>query len=324
MQILKNFTTTLLVSFMAVNVAIAEPKAPKPVMSAASQSPGSLYVTYIASWIGVVSKAFDGLTISQGPGGAAQNIMLVNKGGADFGITNGPQAYAARYGLGWAKGKTYTNFVALHPAYPSSMAIFTRADSNIKTIADLAGKQVGVGQPGSGSDVVSGQLFKHLAIKPARTVKGNWNDMSGMLKDGLVDAIFYLAGHPAGFIQELQIGHELRFITVADKEINSFLKAYPYYGKTMLKNGLYNGIKSEIPTVVQMNLIISDPKLPDDFVTKLLEAVYGSVDKMAAVHPNFANTSFPNVANIPVPFHPAAVRFYEKNKVAMNVPPPPK
>ncbi len=315
---------TIIILMVTVSIGTTKVVPPKPLMTVGSQSPGSLYVTYVAAWIKVVGKAFEGLTLSQAPGGAAQNIMLVNKGDADFGITNSPQAYQARYGLAWAKGKKYTNFVALHPAYPSKMAIFTRADSDVKSFYDLSGKQVGTGLPGSGSDVVSKQLFQHLGIKPRRTINGSWNDQAGMLRDGLVDAIFYLAGHPAGFIQELEIGRDLRFISVDEKDIDSFLSAYPYYGKATLKAGLYKALTAEMPSIVIMNLIIADPKLPDDFVTVLLDAVYNGAEELAAVHPNFINTSFESVVNVPVPFHPAAARYYKEHNVKMNVPPPPK
>ena len=322
MRRMKNLIVTgaLALGLAVPGIALAQAEPPRPIMSAASQSPGSLYVTYIAAWIEQVQKGFDGLTISQEPGGAAQNIVLVHSGETDFGITNGPQAYMAVHGFGWTEGTVYDGIAALHAAYPASTSIFTLASSDIRSIDDLNGRQVGVGLPGGGSEVVSGQLFNHLGITPSRTVNGSWEDTAGLLRDGLVDAVFYLAGHPAGFIQELEIGRELRFIPIGEDNMASFLEAYPYYGTGTLAQGLYNGVTEDMPTVVQMNFVFGSPDLPDAFVTRLLETVYDNVDGLAAAHPDFVNTNFANVANIPVPFHPAAAAFYEARGVTMNVP----
>ncbi len=322
MNFTKSIMATAILALAAFGTTPAQAQAvpPKPVMSAASQSPGSLYVTYIAAWIDQVQKGFDGLRISQEPGGAAQNIVLVNTGETDFGITNGPQAYQAVHGFGWTKGQTYNKIAALHAAYPALTSIFTLASSDIKTLADLNGRKIGIGLPGGGSDVVSGQLFEHLGIKPSQRVAGSWEDTAGMLRDGLVDAVFYLAGHPAGFVQELEIGRELRFVGIPKADMDSFLSAYPYYGTGTLRAGLYKGITQDMPTIVQMNFVFGSPDLPDAFVTKLLDTVYANVDGLAAAHPDFANTSFDNVANIPVPFHPAAARYYSERGVTMKVP----
>lgn len=298
----------------------AQGEPPRELMTAASQSPGSLYVTYIQAWIELLESEFDGLTISQEPGGAAQNIMLVHMGESDFGITNGPQAYQAVHGFGWTDGETYDRIAALHPAYPASASLFTLASSDIETLADLNGKNVAVGLPGSGSDVVSSQLFEYMDIEPGSRVTASWEDISGMLRDGLVDAVFYLAGHPAGFIQELEISNDLRFINLPEEDMAGFRKAYPYYGSGRLAQGLYDAIEADMPTIVQMNFVFGSPDLPNEFVTRILETVYDNVDQLAEAHPDFSNTSFENVANIPVPFHSAAEAFYEERSVDMNVP----
>ncbi|MEX0729755.1 MAG: TAXI family TRAP transporter solute-binding subunit [Aquisalimonadaceae bacterium] len=318
------FVAALAGAIAASGTSFAQETPPRPTMSAASQSPGSLYVTYIASWINQVTKGFNGLSISQEPGGAAQNIVLVHNGDTDFGITNSLQGYQAVHGFGWTNGTVYDGIAALHAAYPAWLSIFTTANSDIRTLEDLEGREVAVGLPGSGSQVVSGALFEHLGINPGRTVTASWEDTGGMLRDGLVDAVFYLAGHPAGFIQELQIGRDLRFIPIGSDNIDSFLEEFPYYAQGVLPEGLYENVNEDIRTIGLMNFIFASPDLPDDFITTLLETVYANVDGLERGHPNFVNTNFENVRNIPIPFHPAAKRFYEEKGVPMNVAPAPK
>lgn len=295
-----------------------KPKPPQPIMSAASQVAGSLYVTYVAAWIDVVEDAFDELTISQEPGGSSQNIVLVSTGETDFGITASSQAYLGYYGLGWADGTPYQDFAALHPAYPTFMTLFTLASSNIESVEDLEGAQLGVGVPGGGSDVISRELMAYLGVTPARFVNASWEDTGGLLRDGLVDAVLYLAGHPAGFIQELEVNHDLRFLPLSSEQIDGFLEAHPYYAPVSLAAGTYKSLDEDLATVGQMNFMMGRPDLPDEFVTTLLDAVYENTDRLAAVHPDFAQTKLENVRGIPTPFHPAAERYYRERGVEMR------
>lgn len=303
-----------------VGAAFAQSKSapPKPVMSASSQVGGSLYVTYVAAWIPIVQDAFEGLSISQEPGGSSQNIMLVSGGQTDFGITASSQAYIGYYGLGWAKGTKYQNFVGLHPAFPTYMTVVTLADSGIESLADLAGKELAVGVPGGGSDTIARELMSYLDVEPDRYVNASWEDTGGLLRDGLADAILYIAGHPAGFLQELEVNQDLKFLHMSEEQIDGFLEDYPYYAPVSLEAGTYKAMKEELNTIGQMNFMMGSPDLPDDFVTTLLDAVYANTEKLAQSHPNFAQTRLENVRGMPTPLHPAAKRYYEEKGVEIR------
>ncbi len=303
--------------------AQSDVEAPKPVMSAASQVGGSLYVTYVAAWIQALSEQFPDLSITQEPGGSSQNVILVSTGQTDFGITASSQAYLGYYGLGWANGELYQDFVGLHPAYPTYMTVVTLAGSGIETFEDLAGKNFAVGVPGGGSDVISRELMAHMGIEPASFVNASWEDTGGLLRDGLADAVLYIAGHPAGFLQELEVSQELRFLTLSDEEIDSFLEAHPYYAPVSLSAGTYKALDSEFNTVGQMNFMIGSPDLPDEFVTALLDGIYERTDALARTHPDFAETRLENVRGIPIPLHPAARRYYEEKGVEIREAAPP-
>lgn len=314
-----------LIIIVAPSMVFAQkPSPPKPVMSASSQVAGSLYVTYVAAWIDIVQSAFDGLTISQEPGGSSQNIILVDTGETDFGITASSQAYIGRYGLGWANGTEYDNFAALHPAYPTFMTIVTLPGSGIDSFAALQGKQLGTGVPGGGADVIARELASHFNVEPRRFVNASWEDTGGLLRDGLIDAVLYLAGHPAGFLQELGISHDLQFVRFTDDQLDGFIDAYPYYARVTLPAGTYDDLKNDLATLGQMNFMMGSFDLPDDFVVTLLDAVYSNVDQLAATHPDFANTSLENVIGIPTPFHPAAQRYYDERGVPTRTAPKPE
>lgn len=299
-------------------LAQSDVAAPKPVMSAASQVGGSLYVTYVAAWIQALSEQFPDLSITQEPGGSSQNIILVSTGETDFGITASSQAYLGYYGNGWAEGQEYQDFVGLHPAYPTYMTVVTLEGSGIESFEDLQGAELAVGVPGGGSDVISRELMAHLEIEPSRFVNASWEDTGGLLRDGLADAVLYIAGHPAGFLQELEVSHELNFLELSSEQIDSFLEAHPYYAPVSLEAGTYTAMTEEFNTVGQMNFMIGSPELPDEFVTALLDGIYERTDALARSHPDFAQTRVENVRGIPTPLHPAAKRYYEERGVEVR------
>lgn len=298
--------------------AQSEVEAPKPVMSAASQVGGSLYVTYVAAWIQALSEQFPELSITQEPGGSSQNVILVSTGETDFGITASSQAYLGYYGNGWAEGQQYQDFVGLHPAYPTYMTVVTLEGSGIQSFEDLQGADLAVGVPGGGSDVISRELMQHLEVEPARFVNASWEDTGGLLRDGLADAVLYIAGHPAGFLQELEVSRELNFLELSSEQIDSFLEAHPYYAPVSLEAGTYSAMTEPFNTVGQMNFMIGSPDLPDDFVTALLDGIYERTDALARSHPDFAQTRLENVRGIPTPLHPAAKRYYEERGVEVR------
>lgn len=298
-------------------------EAPRPVMSAASQVGGSLYVTYVAAWIQALAEQFPGLSITQEPGGSSQNVILVSTGQTDFGITASSQAYLGYYGRGWAEGQEYQNFVGLHPAYPTYMTVVTLAGSDIESFEDLQDAQLAVGVPGGGSDVISRELMSHLGVEPSRYINASWEDTGGLLRDGLADAVLYLAGHPAGFLQELEVSNELRFLELTDEQIDGFLDSYPYYAPVALEAGTYNALDGGLKTIGQMNFMIGSPDLPDDFVVALLDSIYEHTAILERAHPDFAETRFENVRGIPVPLHPAAKRYYEERGVEVREAAPP-
>lgn len=306
--------------FLIAPCADAGYKAPKKIMSFCSQQTGSLYVVYAAAVAKLMQQSFSNLNMNVEPGGSSQNMVLVNNKEAEFGITSSSQAYMGYWGIGWAKGKGRFNHVrALYPAYPAICAIFTPADSSIHTLKDIAGKILCLGPRGSGSDVMGRQLLDMFGIKPRKIINVSWSDMSGMMEDNLIDVALCIGGHPAGFIQELEIRHPLRFIQLSEKTINRFTAKYPYYGKTVLPK-VYKGMTGPQKSLVIMNFVITEEGMPEDFIYDTVKATWDNVNIIRSAHQTFVGTDVKNLKYIPIPFHPGAVKYYKEKGIALPEP----
>lgn len=304
----------------------AQVEIPRGVMAIGSASSGSLYVTYTAAWADMIMKNIEGLNITVEPGGSSQNMQNIHTGDVEFGITATLQAYPGYYGQGWANGTKYQNVNSFFPAYSYEGTFFTlESKSNINSIQDLNGKIIALGYAGGGSDFTGRELLEFFNVKPKEIVNASWDDVGGMLKDGLVDAIYYLAGHPAGFVQELEIQHDLKFFTLTDDEFKKFQEEKPFYNVGTVKSGTYKAMTEDYKALQGWNYILVSPDLPEDFVYLLTKTTWENVSAIHNAHKSFVQTDLSNVKYMNVPLHPGAKKYYEENNVELpQLPPPPK
>lgn len=303
----------------------AGPKLPKANMVAASQMPGSLYVTYISAWATLLMDQFEGLNVDQQPGGSSQNIVLVQNKEVDFGITTAATGYMGWYGIEWAKGVKYQNMKALMPAYPAVLGVFTLPKYNIKGIQDWEGKTIHVGPSGSASDVLGKQLAELFGIKNVKFLNSPWADAGDMLKDGLAQSVLYIAGHPVGFAQEVEVSQEMVVYGLTTEEIKKVSEKYPYYLDFKIPAGTYKALKNDLNTLVAFNYVFCDPDLPADFIYNVVKETYENVDVLKSAHPSFSHTSTDYLRYVPIPFHEGAIKYYtEKGAKLPELPPAPK
>ena len=126
-----------------------------------------------------------------------------------------------------------------------------RTDSGIKNFADLEGKRVNIGNPGSGQratmEVVMNKMgwtkdsFKLAAeLKPA--------EQSQALCDNKVDAIIYTVGHPNGSIKEATTSCDAVLVNVTGPAIEALVNDNDYYRTAIIPGGMYRGSDMDTTT----------------------------------------------------------------------------
>ena len=296
---------------------------PKGVMAVGSASSGSLYVTYSAAWADMLMKNVEGMNITVEPGGSSQNMQSIDSGDTDFGITATLQTYPGYHGIGWADGTKYQHVNSMFPSYSYEGVFFTTSShGDINSIQDLNGKIISFGYAGGGSDFSGRELLEHFGIKPKEIINANWSDVGGMLADGLVDAIYYQAGHPASFIQELELSHELKYFGLTDEEFKSFQDSKPYYSVGTVKKETYKHMTEDYKALQGWNFIIVSPDLSEDFVYEITKLTWENVNAIHNAHISFVQTDFENVKYMNLPLHPGAQKYYEENNVELPILPP--
>jgi len=286
-------------------------------------APGSLFVNYTVALSEILTRHIPGITVLVEPGGASQNLIMVHDREVDFGITATLLNYWGVHGLGWADGTRFDNVMAWIPGYSTSGVWVVAADSDIHTLSDLQGRNVSLGMAGSGSDV-DGRIVLNLFGIEANITNNNWPDVGGQMQDGLLDAFFHIAGHPAAFITELELSMNLRVLVHSEEEIATIRQNFPHYAFLTLQPGIYRFLTEPIEVLSGWNIIVINPDLDEDLVYEMTRIVWENVETIHAGAAMFIETQLENVRFMNMEVHPGAARFYRERGIELpTVPPPP-
>lgn len=122
----------------------------------------------------------------------------------------------------------------------------------LHSFSDLQGKRVAIGKEGSGTYLTAQLLFEISGIQPSEKVTIGTNDALQALKEGSVDAMFYVAGYPVKLLSsEITDEDNLSLLTIQDNEIINF------YPQTTIPAKTYSWQQEEVPTVAVKAVLIS-------------------------------------------------------------------
>ncbi|HEB69171.1 MAG TPA: TAXI family TRAP transporter solute-binding subunit [Desulfobulbus sp.] len=136
------------------------------------------------------------------------------------------------------------------PLYNEEIHLIGR--SGLQSFADLQGKRVAVGKEGSGTYLTARLLFEISGIQPAEMVTVGTNEALAGLKNGTLDAMFYVAGYPVKLLTtDITAEDNLVLLPIQNKEILGF------YPRTTIPAGTYSWQKEAVPTVAVKAVLIS-------------------------------------------------------------------
>lgn len=139
----------LLVSILAIlsigvsGVSYAQVKR----MAVATTVAGGPWYLLGGAWAKMINAKVPGVDVAVETGGTIPNVQSVHKKAVDFALTNPEIAYEGYMGTGWAKGVKYDTIRAMFPIHASETVVFCLEGSPIKSLKDLAGKNVSFGPP---------------------------------------------------------------------------------------------------------------------------------------------------------------------------------
>lgn len=263
-------------------------------------------------------------------GGSVDNCRGVGAGTLQAGLTQNNIAYYAWSGTAGTPfaGAPQNDLRGLITLYPEVLHILARRFAGIRSVADLRGKRVYVGDRDSGTvedvaHVLAAYGLKLSDLKAA--VRGRVDDAVGLLRAGQLDALFYDVGIGSRAVQEALAGGDVDLLDVAPHELAQLVARYPFYTAATIPAGAYAQLARPVHALALQAILVGSAALPADAVTQFMELVFvthGAQFRANPLNPNLEQTFSLERAlvGMPIPLHPGAVRFYQQQ--GMTVPAP--
>jgi hypothetical protein len=249
-------------------------------------------------------------------GGSVYNVNTIKAGELDFGLTQSDVQYQAYKGEAAFK-QPYGDLRAVFSVHPEPFTLVARADANIKSFADLKGKRVNVGNPGSGTRAAMDELLTAEKMKVgdfALASELKADEHGPALCDNKIDAFFYGVGHPSANIQDPTTACGAKLVSLTGPAIDSLVKAKPYYAYATIPGKLYANNPDPTKTYGVLATVVTSAKVPADVVYVITKAVFDNLDEFKKLHPAFANLD-PKVMvkdGLSAPLHEGAARYFKE------------
>jgi TRAP transporter TAXI family solute receptor len=261
-------------------------------------------------------KDIYGLDVSvQATAGSVFNINAVLAGDMEFGIAQSDRQHQAYHGLAeWQPTGAREDLRAVCSLHPEIVTLVAADDAGIRTLSDLKGKRVNIGNPGSGQRGNALDVLRAAGIDEDIIAEGlKAAESAQMLQDGRIDAFFYTVGHPASAIMEAVAGQRRDVRIVPITGMDKLLAEAPYYSTATIPIKLYPKARNDadVPSIGVMTTIVTGANVPDDVVYALTKELFASLAEFRTMHPAFESlTAEGMLKGMSAPIHPGAMRYY--------------
>ena len=318
---MKRFVIFLLAIGLIIGVSSAWAQK-KVRLSVATGGTGGVYYPYGGAIANVISKYVPGVeATAEVTAAAVDNLKLVGSGDADLGYAYPDLAYDAIEGKGLFKTKLPVKMVG--QLYVSYFHLVTLANSNIKSVADLKGKKVSIGAPNSGTEVVAIRVLEAYGINSDKDIKRDRLSVvesANALKDGKIDAFFWVGGLPTAAILDLAAtpGTAMKLIPTDGALPNIFKKYGQIYVKANIPKATYPKMAGDVGVVGIPNVLVCNAKADPDLIYKILKAMFDHKADLVAVHSQAKELTLQGaVIKTVVPYHPGAIKFFKEKGIKM-------
>jgi uncharacterized protein len=289
-------------------------------LSVATGPVGGTYYTYGAALATVIGRHVPNVEVTaEVTSASVDNLKLMATGRADLGFTLAPTLLDAFRGAG--------AFASLGPVPVRALAALniqrtyfvTLEGLGVRSLEDVRGRVVSLGQPGSGSEDVAVRILRTAGIDPDRDIRRQGLGLGAAadaLKDGKLDAFFWTSGAGVPTLVDLAIttGHRMRLIDLA-AAADAMTKAHgaALFRSAVISSRYYPGVERDVPTVATPNLLIADAALGEALAYDITRALFGEAEDLAKIVPDARELSLElGPTGSPVPYHPGAIRYYRE------------
>ncbi|MEG2176284.1 MAG: TAXI family TRAP transporter solute-binding subunit, partial [Oscillibacter sp.] len=252
-------------------------------------------------------------------GGSQANIEVMEDGDAQLGFVQSDVMAYAYNGTNLFDGAAVTDISTVAALYMEQVQIVT-CDPDIKTVADLKGKNVSVGAPGSGVFYNAVDILGAYQLDVEKDITATYEsfgDSAESLKDGKIDAAFVVAGAPTTAITSLATSKPVYLVSLDDAHIDALIAASPYYSKYVIPADAY-GLDVDTNTVAVGAVVVARDDVSEEDVYNFVSGIFENMETIAAAHGKGNELNLDFAASVTaVPYHAGAVKYFGEKGITV-------
>ena len=206
--------------------------------------------------------------------------------------------------------------------YPNYTHVATSWETGIASLADLKGRTVSTGAPGSGTELVALRLLRAAGVDPDRDVRRqalSVNASVEAIKDGKIDALFWSGGLSTASILDLFSSVGLTARLLPNDDILPTLQADygpDLYTRLLIPKATYPGMTADVPVVAVANALVVHDAMDEELAYDLTKLLFEKQRELITIHQEARSLTLATaVHGSPAPFHPGAIRYYQERGV---------
>jgi TRAP transporter TAXI family solute receptor len=280
---------------------------------------GGVYYPMGGGMANVLSKHLPGIqATARVTGGSVDNLKLVGSGQSEVAFTMVDAARDALKGEDKFKGNP-VELRTLMVLYPNRMHVVSVEGKGIEKMSDLKGKRVSTGSPGSATEVMAFRVIEAAGLdrdKDMRRERLGVAESTNALKDGKIDAYFWVGGLPTAAVTDLGAspGVKLKLIDHSDVVEKMNAKYGGMYSVGVIPAKTYPGQDKDNKISVVQNILVADAKMSEKQVYDIVKTLFEKRDEVAMAHGEAKAIVLDtqNTKNTTVPWHPGAAKYFKE------------
>ncbi|HEY5966129.1 MAG TPA: TAXI family TRAP transporter solute-binding subunit [Xanthobacteraceae bacterium] len=256
-------------------------------------------------------------------GGSVDNLKLIGSKQSEVALVMVDAALDALKGEDKFKGNK-VEVRTLMVLYPNRMHVVTVEGKGIEKMSDLKGKRVSTGSPGSATEVMAFRVIEGAGLdkdKDMRRERLGVAESTNAIKDGKIDAYFWVGGLPTAAVTDLAASPGIKIKLIDHTEVVDKMNAKygGLYSSGIIPAKTYPGQEKDNAISVVQNILVANADMPDKVAYDIVKTFIEKRDELVAVHGEAKSITLDNQApkNSPIPWHPGATKYFTEKGVKM-------
>lgn len=249
--------------------------------------------------------------------GSSDNIDKLDGEIMQLGFVQNDVAYYAYNGIRIYEGDPVTTFSTIAALYTETVQLIT-CNPEIKSVADLKGKNVSIGSPGSGV------YFNAIDFLNAYDMTENdinaqflsFGDSAESLKDGKIDAAFVVAGAPTPAVTDLATSKDVYLVSLDDEHVAKLQEISGAYIKSIIPAGTYSKQDADVATVGVKAIIIANGQVSEDQAYTIVKTIFEGKDNIA--HDKAKELDLEYASTCGLPYHAGAAKYFAEQGITVE------